>query len=140
MNPDPVFNLSPIVNINGTVTIIGDPGDGDLLTIAGTALNDNITVTSTQITVAGAPALNYTAANLAGLRINGLEGDDKVDRRQHHRPRDRSDHVRRRHGEQLADADQGGTAPSATPTRRAPAPGRGSARWSLPAARRPSTS
>ncbi len=80
MNPDPVFSLSPIFNIDGTLAIIGDAdaADGDILTVDGTGVNDVITVTNTQILVAGTPAINYTAANLAGLRISGLEGDDKV--------------------------------------------------------------
>src|SRR5207253_1679314 len=80
LNQNPVFSIGPILNISGALTVVGDgpPGDGDMLTIAGTGSADKITLTSTQVTVNADAPFRYTAGNFSAINIQTLAGDDSV--------------------------------------------------------------
>lgn len=79
-----VGGATPVLNTTntGALTIAdGTAGDGDLLTVIGTAAGETITVDSAAatITVGGLKAVAYSAANVEGLRVNGNAGADRFD-------------------------------------------------------------
>ena len=56
----------------------GTAGDGDTLTVVGSAQSETINVTPTGVTVGALQRIDFTAANVEALNVDAGEGNDNI--------------------------------------------------------------